>query len=121
MIPHSPTSSGSCPSSLPLPLIGAELALYAARSEGHIVGLVTLVALPQLTGIRCHIEDVVVDEAYRGHGIAKALLSAAIGRAKSLGARTIDLTSRPSRENAHRLYEALGFEIRDTDVMRLIP
>ncbi len=98
-----------------------ELTLFAAWVDGHIVGLVTLVALPQLTGVRGHIEDVVVDASFRGQGIARALLVAAIERARQLGARTLDLTSRPSRESAHRLYESLGFEKRTTDVMRLKP
>lgn len=98
-----------------------ELTLFAAHSDGHVVGLVTLVALPQLTGMRAHIEDVVVDEAHRGQGIARALMVAAVARASELGARTIDLTSRPSREGAHRLYESLGFARRETDVMRLVP
>lgn len=97
------------------------LTLFAARVDGHVVGIVTLVSLPQLTGVRCHIEDVVVDDAYRGQGIARALLASAIEKARALGARTLDLTSRPSRESAHRLYESLGFELRDTDVMRLQP
>lgn len=98
-----------------------ELTLFAARVGGTVVGLVTLAALPQLTGVRGHIEDVVVDEAFRGQGIARALLEAAIARAWELGARTLDLTSRPHRASAHRLYESLGFERRETDVMRLVP
>lgn len=99
-----------------------ELTLFAAFDErGHVIGLTTLVILPQLTGLRGHIEDVVVDESHRGAGVARALLTTAIGRARALGARTLDLTSRPKRENAHRLYESLGFERRETDVMRLIP
>lgn len=98
-----------------------EITLYAAVQDGHVVGLTTLVLLPQLTGVRGHIEDVVVDEGHRGQGIARALLSTAIDRARVLGARTLDLTSRPNRQNAHRLYEGLGFVTRDTDVMRLVP
>ena len=38
-----------------------------------------------------------------------------------LGAKTIDLTSRPSREAANRLYQRLGFEMRETNVYRYDP
>jgi ribosomal protein S18 acetylase RimI-like enzyme len=42
-----------------------------------------------------------------------------VARARGLGCRTIDLTSRPSREAANRLYQREGFEQRDTNVYRL--
>lgn len=102
-------------------LASPDVFLYAAVEDGRIVGLVTLLAIPQITGVRGHIEDVVVDEGHRGRGIARSLLEAAIVQAAKQGARTLDLTSRPSRESAHRLYESLGFVIRNTDVMRLTP
>ena len=48
-----------------------------------------------------------------------ALTREAVRLARSDGARTVDLTSRPSREAANRLYERLGFELRDSNVYRL--
>ena len=70
------------------------------------------------TGVRAWIEDVVVDEAARGHGVGAVLNEAAIAGAADRGARTLDLTSRPSREAANRLYQRLGFVPRETNVYR---
>jgi ribosomal protein S18 acetylase RimI-like enzyme len=85
---------------------------------GDIVGTLTLVVFPIPTGTRALIEDVVVDETARGRGVGEALTHAAIDRARAAGARTVDLTSRPSREAANRLYQRLGFEQRETNVYR---
>ena len=90
-----------------------------ARVDGTIVGALTLVLFPIPTGLRAWIEDVVVDEAARGHGVGAALTHEAVRLAREAGARTVDLTSRPSREAANRLYERLGFELRDSKVYRL--
>jgi ribosomal protein S18 acetylase RimI-like enzyme len=68
--------------------------------------------------VRAWIEDVVVDDAARGKGVGAALNERAIEVARGLGARTVDLTSRPSREAANRLYQRLGFEPRETNVYR---
>src|SRR5262249_27728501 len=65
-------------------------------------------------GIRAWIEDVVVDEAARGRGIGEALITEAVGLARAAGARTVDLTSRPVRQAAGRLYQRAGFEERNT-------
>lgn len=93
--------------------------LLVARVDGEIVGTLTLVAFPVPTGLRAWIEDVVVDEAARGHGVGAALTQAAVRLARTDGARTVDLTSRPSRAAANRLYERLGFHQRDSKVYRL--
>ena len=60
-----------------------------------------------------------VDESARGQGVGAALSREAIRLAQAAGARTIDLTSRPAREAANRLYQQLGFQLRDTHVYRL--
>ena len=85
------------------------------------MGSLILVLYRVLTGLRARIEDIVVDTASRGHGIGGALIRAAIDIAMKRGARTVDLTSRHSREPAHRLYKRLGFTVRDTRVYRYIP
>lgn len=92
--------------------------LFLARIDGRIVGSLTLAVFPIPTGIRAWIEDVVVDEEARGFGVGEALNRAALEHARSLGAITVDLTSRPSREAANRLYRRLGFEERPTNVYR---
>ncbi len=92
--------------------------LFVARDDGGIVGMLTLATFQVPTGVRAWIEDVVVDGAARGGGVAVALVQAALERSAELGARTVDLTSRPHREAANRLYLRMGFEMRRTNVYR---
>jgi ribosomal protein S18 acetylase RimI-like enzyme len=99
-------------------VVGPATMLFVARVDGSIVGCLTLVVFRLPTGMRAWIEDVVVDDTARGHGVGAALNIAAIARAEELGARTLDLTSRPSREAANRLYQRLGFVPRETNVYR---
>ena len=94
--------------------------LLVARDEsGAILGSLTLVLFRIPTGVRAWIEDVVVDESARGRGVGEALNREALRVAAEAGARTVDLTSRPSREAANRLYQRLGFKQRDTNVYRV--
>lgn len=100
-------------------LCGAEATvLLLARLDGEIVGMLVLVLFRLPTGMRAWIEDVVVDTAVRGRGVGEALTLEALERARAAGAVTVDLTSRPSRAAAVRLYERLGFERRQTGVYR---
>lgn len=95
--------------------------VYVARDPDlgdEIVGTLTLVLFRIPTGLRARIEDVVVDERVRGRGVGEALSRAAIDRAQAEGARTVDLTSRPSREAANRLYQRMGFVERESNVYR---
>ena len=96
----------------------ATVVLVARDGGGQIVGTLTLALFRIPTGLRAWIEDVVVDEGVRGGGVGEALTRAALERAAAAGARSVDLTSRPSREAANRLYRRLGFERRDTNVYR---
>lgn len=89
--------------------------------EETILGTMTLVVFRIPTGVRAWVEDVVVDKEARGRGIGEKLIRTAIERAKAEGAKTVDLTSRPSRVEAHRLYKRCGFEMRETCVFRRIP
>ena len=94
--------------------------LFTARGEdGRIVGTLTLILFHIPTGIRAHIEDVVVDEEARGHGAGALLVREALTAAAAAGAKNVDLTSRPSREAANRLYERVGFVRRETNVYRM--
>jgi ribosomal protein S18 acetylase RimI-like enzyme len=114
------SSSAPAPTAAELDEIAASPAtvLLVARIEGRIVGSLTLALFRIPTGMRAWIEDVVVDEAARGHGVGDALNRAALEIAAERGARTVDLTSRPSREAANRLYRRLGFQARETNVYR---
>jgi ribosomal protein S18 acetylase RimI-like enzyme len=95
--------------------------LFVARLGDDVVGALTLVTYPLPTGLRAHVDDVVVDDAVRGRGVGEALVRAALDRAVQVGARTVDLTSRPSRESAIRLYERVGFVRRDSTLFRWEP
>ena len=93
--------------------------LFVAReADGPILGSLALALFRIPTGLRAWIEDVVVDETARGKGVGAALNEAALDHARAVGARTVDLTSRPSREAANRLYRRLGFVERATNVYR---
>jgi ribosomal protein S18 acetylase RimI-like enzyme len=94
--------------------------VLVARSAGRIVGSLTLAMFPLPTGLRAWIEDVVVDESARGQGVGAALTEEALRVAREAGARTVDLTTRPSREAAGRLYERAGFQQRETRVYRYV-
>jgi ribosomal protein S18 acetylase RimI-like enzyme len=92
--------------------------LLIARVDGRIAGTLTLVMFPIPTGLRAWIEDVVVDQAVGRKGVGTALSLEALRLARAAGAKTVDLTSRPSREAAGRLYEKVGFALRETRVYR---
>jgi ribosomal protein S18 acetylase RimI-like enzyme len=97
---------------------GACHLLLAIGDDGRILGSMTLVVFPIPTGVRAWIEDVVVDGDARGMGVGEALNLRALDLADELGAKTVDLTSRPSREAANRLYQRIGFVPRETNVYR---
>ena len=93
--------------------------LAVDRSDGDaVLGSLTLAWFRIPTGVRAWIEDVVVDADARGRGVGELLNRVAIDRARLLGAKTVDLTSRPKREAANRLYQRIGFVARDTNVYR---
>lgn len=100
-------------------MIGSDASdVLVARVDGRIAGTLTLVTFRIPTGVRAWIEDVVVDDGARGHGVGEALNQFALDLARRKGAKTVDLTSRPSREAANRLYQRIGFVARDTNVYR---
>jgi ribosomal protein S18 acetylase RimI-like enzyme len=93
--------------------------VLVARADGDIVGTLSLVMFPVPSGLRARIEDVVVDDVARGHGVAGLLMREAVRLAREAGARTVALTSRPDRTAANRLYERLGFVARQSTVYRM--
>lgn len=94
------------------------LVARAAEADHPIVGSLTLAMFRIPTGLRAWIEDVVVDADQRGQGIGEALTREALRVAREAGATTVDLTSRPARAAANRLYQRIGFEKRETNVYR---
>ncbi len=92
--------------------------LFMAKDHTGVLGTLTLILFRIPTGLRAWIEDVIVDQDARGKGVGRILNEVAIQHAVDQGAITVDLTSRPSREAANRLYARIGFVQRDTNVYR---
>jgi ribosomal protein S18 acetylase RimI-like enzyme len=90
----------------------------APEAENAIVGSATLAIVRTPTGRHGWIEDVVVDQDFRGQGWGKALAEACLEGARALGLREVNLTSRPARAAANALYRSLGFAPRETNVYR---
>lgn len=94
--------------------------LYLLRNpEGGIIGMATLCIDRLLTGSKAWIEDVVIDAPMRGQGFAPILLAKLIAEARYEGAKSVNLTSRPTRIAANRLYQRMGFSLRETNVYKL--
>ena len=90
--------------------------LLTAIDDDRVVGMLTLVVYRMPSGIKARIEAVVVDESARGRGVGELLTREAMSRAVAAGAQRVELTSRPAREAANRLYPRLGFELQETNV-----
>lgn len=97
---------------------GVFLFAFRTAQSAPVTGMLTLATFTIPTGLRAWIEDVVVSEAARGNGAGRALVDEAVAYAEHLGAKSVDLTSRPNREAANRLYVRCGFEKRETNVYR---
>jgi ribosomal protein S18 acetylase RimI-like enzyme len=100
-------------------LSGKDYFLFAARDGKRIIGMGSIVFTNIPAGLRSRLEDIVVDEKYRGQGIGKRISLTLIAIARKKRATLVDLTSGKKRKSAHKLYEKLGFKERDTKVYRL--
>jgi len=93
--------------------------LFVAKEGKKVWGMLSLVLFPIPTGTKAWVEDVVVDSSARGKGIGKALMNHALKKVREKRGKSIDLTSRPSRETANKLYQSLGYQKRETNIYRL--
>lgn len=93
--------------------------LIVAEIDGVIAGMLSLVIVNIPTGGKAWIEDVVVDEQFRGQNIGARLVEFALNTAENLAVKKVYLTSNPSRKAAHALYKKCGFETYDTTVFRV--
>jgi GNAT superfamily N-acetyltransferase len=95
--------------------------LLVALDGDEIVGTTTVIVYTTPFWIKARLDEVVVDATARGKGVGEALVKAALDVGRRRGAQVAELQSGrgPHRAAAHRLYERLGFRIRDTDVMRM--
>ena len=93
--------------------------LFVAEIDAKIAGMLSLVIVTIPTGRKAWIEDVVVDEQFRGRNIGGELVEFALKTAEDLDVKKVYLTSNPSRQAAHALYKKCGFETYDTTVFRV--
>ncbi len=91
---------------------------YSSKNVSKAIGLLTLVVFVTPVGNHGRIEDVVVDTNYRRNNIGKILTEMAIDKARELNIKEVDLTSSPHRIAANKLYQKMGFEMRETNVYR---
>lgn len=91
----------------------------AVGEDNRIHGTLTLIIYTIPTRKKAYIEDVVVDLAAQGLGLGEKLLAAAIQKAKEEQVACIELTSRPFRIPANKLYQKMGFKIRETNCYQL--
>jgi GNAT superfamily N-acetyltransferase len=117
-------------STLPVPdmarlerlLADPAVTLLVARDGDEIVGTTTVIVYTTPFWIKARLDEVVVDSGARGTGVGQALVLAALEVGRKKGAQVAELQSGrgPARDAAHRLYERIGFRIRDSDVMRIV-
>ena len=91
----------------------------AVTAEDHIIGCASLCIFDSPTGRKASVEDVVVSSAYRGQHIGKQLMEHVIEYARTLAPINLQLTSRPERVAANKLYQSLGFQKRETNAYRM--
>lgn len=95
--------------------------LLVAKDGDQIVGTTTVIVYTTPYWIKARLDEVVVDAAARGRGVGEALVQASLDVGRRRGAQIAELQSGkgPARAAAHRLYERMGFRVRDTDVFRI--
>lgn len=85
---------------------------YFAELDGEIVGTLSINVFPVLSGdLRSEAiaEAVVVRPPFRGRGVGRAMMRAALELAAAKGAYKLALSSNLRRLDAHRFYEGMGF------------
>lgn len=100
-------------------LLSSQTTIIVARDDSsQIVGIATMTTYQALTATKTWIEDVVVDENFRGKGIGTGLIKYVLKIASEKGIKYVNLTSNPKRVEANKLYQKLGFKIVETNYYR---
>ena len=115
-----PSLAGPSRAQLTALLADPATTLLVASDEGAIVATAAVIVYTTPAWVKARIEDVVVDETARGRGIGEALVKRCIEVARARGARVVELQSARRREVANRLYPRMGFELRESNVYRLM-
>lgn len=92
---------------------------FIENEEDIVVGMLTVGIYDTPTESKAWMEDVVIDDHYRGCGYGKILVTNAIDFAKRKGVTTLALTSNPTRIAANALYRSLGFHPYQTNVYKI--
>lgn len=93
--------------------------LFLVYVDCNIAGMLTLGTYASPTGVKYWIEDVVVDQAYRGRSLGRKLINFTVDYVKGLGKGTLMLTSKPARIAANALYRSSGFQSKETNVYKM--
>jgi GNAT superfamily N-acetyltransferase len=94
--------------------------LLIAREGDEIVGTATVIVYATPFWIKARLDEVVVDESARGKGVGAALVTACLDIAREKGAQVAELQSGALREAANRLYPRMGFELRESNLYRIV-
>ena len=117
---HELSSRGTCTESQLCAVIeDGNSHLFILRESGHIVACATLCVFRAPSSVKASIEDVVVHADYRGQGLGRMLLDRLLYEARALSPIEVQLTSKPARVAANRLYQSMGFQRKETNVYRL--
>ena len=100
-------------------LVSENSHLFFLMKDGQIAGMLTVGIYYSPTGGKAWIEDVVVDESFRGQGLSKLLVAHAIEFTKAKQVPSLMLTSNPKRVAANKLYQTMGFGRKETNVYRM--
>ena len=99
-------------------LLNSPSVLIIARSSsqsGLIIGLGTLGVFRTPSGLHAHVEDVIVDESFRGRGVGEAIVLYLLQIAREMGLKGVSLTCNPRRIAANGLYQKMGFKKWETN------
>jgi len=82
---------------------------FAARVDGQLLGITHYLFQPSIwTGDVCYLQDLFVDEAARGHGLAQALIEQVAQVAKARGAPRLYWLTHTTNARARRLYDRVA-------------
>jgi ribosomal protein S18 acetylase RimI-like enzyme len=93
-------------------LIVPERKLFVARLDNVVAGSIQLVSPPrqkEAWAHACLVDTHFVAPWARGHGLARALIEAAIEEARATGFEVMNLSVRETQTAAISLYEGMGF------------
>ena len=93
-------------------LLGDPAHLVLVAEEDRVVGFVNANFRPQLHHLAPvgTIDELVVDEGFRGRRIGEQLVEAVLEEARRRGADVVEVTTHERRERARRFYKRCGFE-----------